>query len=156
MDTTRRKYPLGLKVILSITGLAIILFVSFAAWLGYLDTRDFIYSRSPTKLAANSSLIILVRFDTNAPPISFIVTEIWKQSAETSSKPIKIGAKFPSGWPKDARPLPDGEVIFYHRDKPPIPFIEPKPKLVPWSEYVIWQERIDNMTVQQFKTECGL
>jgi hypothetical protein len=154
MDTTRPKYPLGLKLTVSIVGLAVILFVSFAAWLGYLDTRDFIDSRSPTTLTANSSLIILARIDTNAP-ISFIVTEIWKQPAETSAQPIKIGARFPVGWPKDGGPLPDGEVIFYHRDSP-IPLIEPKPKLIPWSKYVIWQERIDNMTVQQFKTSYGL
>jgi hypothetical protein len=143
-----------MKLILSIVGLVVILFVSFVAWLFYLDTRDFIDSSSPTKLAANSSLIILVHFDTNAP-VSFVVTEIWKQSAETPAQAIKVGAKFPTGWPKAAGSLPDGEVIFYHRDSP-IPLIEPKPKLTRWSEYVIWHGRIDNMTVQQFKTACGL
>jgi|SRR5712671_143651 len=155
METTHPKYPLGIKLIVGAVGLVVILFVSFLAWLFYLDTRDFIDSRSPTKLTANSSLIILVRVDTNAPT-NFIVTEIWKQPAETSAQPIKIGARFPIGWPKNGGPLPDGEVIFYHRDQPPIPFIEPKPKLIRWSEYVIWQGHIDNMTVRQFKTACGL
>src|SRR5438876_481039 len=130
------RLPLGMKLILGVVGLVVILFVSLVAWLFYLDTRDIIDSRSPTELAANSSLIILARFNTNAP-ISFIVTEIWKQPAETSAQLVKIGARLPVGWPKDAGSLPDGEVIFYHRDSP-IPFIEPRPKLTPWSEYVIW------------------
>jgi hypothetical protein len=154
MDTTRPKHPLGLRLILGIVCLAVILFVSFMVWLGYLDSRDLIDSRSPTKLSAKSSLILLVRFDTNAP-ISFVVTEVWKQPAQTSAQPVKVGAKFPVRWPKDGGPLPDGEVIFYHRDSP-IPLIEPKTKLIPWSEYVIRQGRIDDMTVQQFKTSCGL
>src|ERR1051325_4531946 len=95
METTRPKYPLGIKLILGLVGLAV-LFVSFLAWLFYLDTRDLINSRSPTKLTANSSLIILVRVDASAPT-NFIVTEIWKQPVETSAQPIKIGARFPIG-----------------------------------------------------------
>ncbi len=51
MDTTRPKYPLGMKLILGVVGLVVILFVSFMAWILYLDTRDFIDSSSPTKLA---------------------------------------------------------------------------------------------------------
>lgn len=110
MDTTSPKYPFGLKLIFSIVGLAAISLVCFVAWLGYLDLRDFIDSRSPMKLTANSSLIIIVRFDTNAP-LSFVVTDIWKQIADTSAQPIKVGARFPVDSPKDAGPLPDGEVI---------------------------------------------
>ena len=153
MDITRPKFPLALKVVLGIVCLAVILFVCIVAWLGFLDSRDLIDSHSPTKLGANSSLVILTRFDTNAPP-SFVVAEIWKQSGE-ASLPFKVGAKFPVSWPKDGGPLPDGEVIFYHRDSP-IPLIEPKPKLIPWSEFVIRNGRVDDMTVQQFKTACGL
>ena len=120
-----------------------------------MDTRDWIESSSPTKLGTHSALIILARFDTNAPS-SLIVTEIWKQSAATSVRPVKVGVRFLHGWPKDAGSPPDGMVIFYHRDQTPIPFIEPKPKLAPWSVYAVRQGRIDNMTVQQFKTACGL
>ena len=153
MDTTRPKFPLALKLILGIVFLAAILFVGVVVWLGYLDSRDLIDSRSPAKLGANSSLVILTRFDTNAP-LSFVIAEIWKQSGQPSS-PFKIGAKFPITWPKDGGPVPDGEVIFYHRDSP-IPLIEPKPKLIPWSEFVIRNGRIDDMSVRQFKTACGL
>ena len=151
MDTTRPKYPLALKLVLGIVCLAAILFVFVAVWLGYLDSRDLIDSRSPAKLGANSSLVILARFDMNATP-NLVVAEIWKESA---LHPIKVGAKFPVVWPKDGGPLPDGEIIFYHRDSL-IPLIEPKPKLIPWSEYVIRNGRIDEMTVQQFKIACGL
>lgn len=147
-------YPLTLQFIFSILCLVIILIVSSIVWLGYLDLRDLMNIRSPAKLTANSSLVLLVRFDTNAPA-SFVVSEIWKQTAEESAQPVKVGERFPSGRPKDAGPLPDGEVIFSHKD-PPIPFIEPNPKLTPWSEYVIWQGRIDDMTVQQFKAASGL
>jgi len=154
MDTTRPKFPLAVKVVLGIVCLVVILFVCIVARLGFLDSRDLIDSHSPAKLGANSSLVILTRFDTNAP-LSFVVVEIWKQSGQPSDHPFKVGAKFPITWPRDGGAVPDGEVIFYHSDSP-IPLIEPKPKLIPWSESVIRNGRIDDMTVQQFKTACGL
>jgi hypothetical protein len=154
MVITRQKYPSRTRLILGVIGLVVILFVSFVAWLFYLDTRDWMESSSPKKLGFHSSLVILARLDTNTP-MSFVVTEIWKQPTEASAQPIKVGARFP-GWSKDAGSLPDGEVIFCHRDQSPIPFIEPKPKFTPWSIYAIRQGRIDNMTVQQFKMACGL
>jgi len=152
MDSTHQKFPLALKIVLGTVCLAVILFVCVVVWLGFLDTRDLMDSRSPAKLGTNSSLILLARFDTNAS-LSLVVAEIWKQSGQPST--FKVGAKFPITWPKAGGPVPDGEVIFYHRGSP-IPLIEPKPKLIPSSAFVIRNGRIDDMTVQQFKTACGL
>jgi hypothetical protein len=155
MDATRPKYQSGMKLILGVVGLVVILFVGFVAWLFCLDTRDWIDSSSPKKLGVHSSLVILARLDTNTP-MSFVVTEIWKQSGETSTESVKVGAKFPFVWARDVGPLPEGGVFFYHRDQPAIPLIDPKPKLIRWSDYFIRQGQIDNMTIPQFKTACGL
>lgn len=152
MDTPHAKYSLVVKLSLAIA----CLLAGFVASLLYLDLQDIINSSSPMRLGANSSLIILARFDTNAP-ISLVVTEVWKQSADASTQSVRVGTKISSGWARNAGPVPDGAVIFYHRAQPLIPLIKSgSSHLEPWAEYSVRQGQVDNMTITQFKKACGL
>jgi hypothetical protein len=146
MDTLRPKYSLGLKLILG----AVLLLVALVVELFYLDLRDF--AKPPMKVAAESPLIVLACVDTNSAAKSWVISEIWRQPAGVSLPAIKVGAKLPNTWASDAGAPPDGVVICYRRT---FPLIEAG-RFSSQAEFFIRQGRIDNMTIKEFKSACGL
>jgi hypothetical protein len=150
MNTEHPKQSSGLKFVYVVTAIIAVSLLGFLALLFCLDVRD-LFTPS-TKIATESPLVILARIDTNAVPRCLVISEIWRQPKEVSLPSIRVGAKLPFTWPTNGGALPDGMVICYRRSFPVIEtghfrFQE---------DFVIWQGRIDNMTIKEFKIACGL
>lgn len=155
MNTGHQNQSSGLKRVYTIVRVFIVCLIGFLALLFFLDLRDFL---TPSlKLAAKSPLIILTHVDTNAPTRYLVITRIWKQPKDISPK-VMIGAKIPFEW-GSGKP-PEGAVIFYRRSFPLIwtdRFILQRGFFIRQGRVDIDQQgNVDHITVEEFKSDCGL
>ena len=107
---------------------------------------------TPVKdLVAQSQIIAYTSADTNnAPHLGLIVIEILKGKQEASTFGITNGMRFPYEYPKGVRHLPDGAFIFIKPEEISATGVKYS------SLYWVKEGRVKDMTVQQFKTSCGL
>ena len=143
MSKSYGKKSRGPVVIAAVCVLALVP-VGILCWIFFQDVSDL----PPTKLAARSAIVAYATIDTNTSTPHLVVTDLWKQE-----KPgvIAIGRKLPLHWPPDGGPLPDGAVVFF----------EPTPsasgfQLKPSSQWYVRSGRVRDVTVQEFRAQCGL
>ena|ERR1035437_2299304 len=110
------------------------------------------HTPTPVKnLVAQSQIIAYTSADTNnAPHLGLIVMEILKGQQEASALGITNGMQFPYEYPKGVRHLPDGAFVFIKPEE--ISATGVKFSAMYW----VKDGRVKDMTVQQFKTSCGL
>ena len=148
MHTTFLKHSSGMSKVATVVGLLVAPFLGFVAWMLYQDLREM----TPMELAARSPIIVYARVDTNAPTNRLVIAEIWKDSRKTSIPGTIVGMHLPLRWSADAGPLPEGAVVFFQRD---FRFFKIS-QLKPTAFYFVRAGRVENMTIREYKTACGL
>jgi hypothetical protein len=113
-------------------------------------------SKAPTPmpvkdLVAQSQIITYTSADTNhAPHLGLVVTEILKGQHEALALGITNGMQFSYEYPRNVGHLPDGAFVFIQSGE------SFSTGLKNSSIYWVRGGRVKNMTIQQFKTTCGL
>jgi hypothetical protein len=131
-----------------IVGLLVAAFIGLVAWMVYQDVREM----PPMELAARSPIIVYASVDTNATPSRWLIMEVWKDSRKISTPGTIVGMHLPLRWPADGGPLPDGAVVFFQRS---FRFLRAS-QLEPAAFYFVRAGRVEDMTIQEYKTACGL
>jgi hypothetical protein len=135
------------KVAVAVSLLAVA-FLGLVVWMVYQDVREM----PPMELAARSPIIVYASVDTNAPTNSLVIAEVWKDSRNSSTPRAVIGMRIPLQWPADGGPLPEGAVVFFQRRFRSLK----ESQLEPAAFYYVRAGRVHDMTIQEYKTACGL
>jgi hypothetical protein len=103
---------------------------------------------NPATLAQDSSLVVYAVFvKSNAPQMSFVVQDVWKDMRKSHSN--ISGMQFSCGKLPPKVRSPEGAVIFFKKK------IFDNGHLTPDVFAVATDGRIENMTVVQYKQVCG-